>query len=250
MIAVVSGAASGIGRAVALELADAGYDVAAMDLDHDGACATAAEVHAKERRSAAYAVDVADADAVRDAIDRAQEELGPADVLANSAGILHMGTISDMNPEHWSATFRVNVDGVFHTCRSVLPTMLARKRGRIVNVASWFGKVGKAHFGAYCASKFAVIGLTQSLAMEVAASGINVNAVCPGTIVNTRMREVADAGARAIGAPTARERAGLIPLGRAGEPEDVAQVVRFLCSDAAKYVTGQSINVCGGLWLS
>lgn len=82
---------------------------------------------------------------VRDAVERAQNDLGPADVLANSAGILHMGTVADMSLEHWSATFRVNVDGVFHACRSVLPTMIARKRGRIVNVASWFGKVGKAH---------------------------------------------------------------------------------------------------------
>jgi NAD(P)-dependent dehydrogenase (short-subunit alcohol dehydrogenase family) len=250
MIAYVTGAANGIGRAIALELADAGYDIVVMDVDAEAAAETAVTVSAKGSRSWTFRVDVSKWESVHSAIAVAAKEVGKPDVLVNSAGILRMGTVAGMSLEDWSITFRVNVDGVFHTCRAVVPDMVARRAGRIINVASWFGKVGKPHFSAYCASKFAVIGLTQSLAMEVAPAGVNVNAVCPGTVVNTEMRKVADAGARKLGQPTAQEREGTIPLGRAAQPEDIARVVRFLASDAAKYMTGQSVNVCGGLWLS
>lgn len=250
MIAYVTGAASGIGRAIAFEFADAGYDIAAFDVDPEGGQATATAVGANGRPAAFFHADVSSWQSIQAAIGAASKELGQADVLVNSAGILRMGTVADLSLDDWSSTFRVNVDGVFHTCRAVVPGMVARRSGRIINVASWFGKVGRAHFSAYCASKFAVIGLTQSLAMEVAPSGVNVNAICPGTVVNTGMRKVADAGARKLGMPTAEERESTIPLGRAARPEDVARVARFLASDQASYMTGQSVNVCGGLWLS
>lgn len=249
-VAVVTGAASGIGRAVAIGLAETGHVIAALDRDSSGAEETARAVSEAGGRAIAYAVDVSTWPTVQATIRMIEAELGPIGVLVNSAGILRMGTVADMALEDWSATFRVNVDGVFHACRAVLPGMLTREAGCIVNVASWFGKIGKPHFSAYCASKFAVIGLTQSLAMEVAAKRINVNAVCPGTIVGTRMRTVADDGARRLGLPTAKEREATIPLGRAGEPEDVARVVRFLVSADARYMTGQAINVTGGLWMS
>jgi NAD(P)-dependent dehydrogenase (short-subunit alcohol dehydrogenase family) len=231
--ALITGAASGIGRAVALRLASEGYVVAACDID----------------ASAAYRIDVGRNDDVVSLVAAVERDCGPIDVVVNSAGILRMGLVTDITPEDWAQTFRVNVDGVFHVCRAVLPGMQVRKAGAIVNIASWFGKVGKPHFAAYCASKFAVIGLTQSLAMEVAMLGIRVNAVCPGTIAGTRMRDVADDGARRLGLPTAAERESAIPLGRAGRPEDVADVVAFLLSRKARYMTGQAINVTGGLWL-
>lgn len=250
MIAYVTGAASGIGRAIALELAEGGYDIALMDLNQSGLATTVVQINARQRRAASFLTDVSHWESVKAAVAAAEGEVGLADVLVNCAGILRMGTVSAMSLEDWSATFRVNVDGVFHTCRAVVAGMVERRRGRVVNIASWFGKIGKPHFGAYCASKFAVIGLTQSLALEVASSGVNVNCVCPGTVANTEMRTVADVGARTLGQPTAAERAATIPLGRTADPEDIAKVVHFLVSDAAKYMTGQSVNVCGGLWLS
>jgi len=170
-------------------------------------------------------------------------------VLANNAGIISVGLLEDITVEEWRNVFRVNVEGVFHCCKAVVPHLKARGAGRIINTASWFGKIGKPHYAAYCASKFAVIGLTQSLAMELAPLGINVNAVCPGTIVDTGMRTVADRRSAEQGIPTAKEREAAIPLGRVGLPDDIARIVAFLASDEACYITGQAINVTGGLWM-
>jgi NAD(P)-dependent dehydrogenase (short-subunit alcohol dehydrogenase family) len=127
--------------------------------------------------------------------------------------------------------------------------MLARRSGSIVNLASWSGKSGAPFYGPYCASKFAVIGLTQSLAREVAAQGLRVNAVCPGIVAGTGMRAEIDAACRALGRPTAEDRVSWIPMGRLAEPDDVAAVVAFLASDEARYMTGQALNVTGGLWV-
>jgi NAD(P)-dependent dehydrogenase (short-subunit alcohol dehydrogenase family) len=127
--------------------------------------------------------------------------------------------------------------------------MMERRWGKIVNTASWFGKTGHAGYSAYCASKFAVIGLTQSLAREVAPHRINVNAVCPGTIVETGMREEADKESVRQGLATAKQREGNIPWGRVGLPDDIARVAVFLASNEAEYMTGQAINVSGGLWM-
>jgi NAD(P)-dependent dehydrogenase (short-subunit alcohol dehydrogenase family) len=175
--------------------------------------------------------------------------LGPIDLLVNNAGLCRLGAIAEFPEADWRATFRVNVDSVFFCCQAALPHMLARGRGNIVNIASWSGKAGAPFFGPYCASKFAVIGLTQSLAKEVAAQGIRVNAVCPGIVAGTEMRAQVDAEARALGRPTSTDRVGWIPLGRLGEAEDVAGVVAFLASDDARYMTGQALNVTGGLWM-
>jgi NAD(P)-dependent dehydrogenase (short-subunit alcohol dehydrogenase family) len=126
----------------------------------------------------------------------------------------------------------------------------ARGAARIVNISSWLGKTGRAHFGAYCASKAAIISLTETMALELAADRITVNAICPGIITHTGMRDRAEADARALGLPSAASRMAGIPLGRLGEPEDVAGIAVFLASEAAAYMTGHTINVTGGLWLS
>jgi NAD(P)-dependent dehydrogenase (short-subunit alcohol dehydrogenase family) len=127
--------------------------------------------------------------------------------------------------------------------------MIERGSGKIINTASWFGKIGKASYGAYCSSKFAVIGITQTLAAELAPHQINVNAICPGTIVETRMRDEADKKSIEQGLKTAKEREAGIPIGRVGVPQDIARVAVFLASEEASYMTGQSINVTGGLWM-
>jgi acetoin reductase-like protein len=248
-VALVTGAANGIGRRVATRLAEEGCDVCVVDLDLTLAEETAHQIEASGRRALALKVDVADWEASSAAVAKTVETLGRIDVLSNNAGIIAMGRIADMEPEVWRKVFRVNVDGTFHFCKAVTPHLVAQKSGRIINTASWFGKIAKSHYGAYSASKFAVIGLTQALAQEIANTGVTVNAVCPGTIVGTAMREEADRRSIEQGQLTAAQRASGIPLGRVGYPEDIARVVAFLASEESAYMTGQSINVTGGLWM-
>jgi NAD(P)-dependent dehydrogenase (short-subunit alcohol dehydrogenase family) len=247
--ALVTGAGTGIGRAIALRLARDGWGVAVNDVEPGRAAAVAAEVAAAGTRGVAVVADVGDRAEARRLVADAIGALGAVDVLVNNAGVCRLGALADFPEADWRATFRVNVDGVFFCCQAVLPHMLARGRGSIINLASWSGKAGAAYFGPYCASKFAVIGLTQSLAKEVAGRGIRVNAVCPGIVAGTEMRARVDVESRALGRPTSTERVDWIPLGRLAEPDDVAGVVAFLVSDDARYMTGQALNVTGGLWM-
>ena len=248
-IALITGAGTGIGRAIALRLARDGWAVAVNDVDPVRAGLVAREVAGAGARAAAVVADVGDREAVFRMVSEALEGLGAVDLLVNNAGFCRLGAIAEYPEADWHATFRVNVDGVFFCCQAVLPHMLARGRGIIVNLASWSGKAGAGYFGAYCASKFAVIGLTQSLAKEVAMRGIRVNAVCPGIVAGTEMRAQVDAESRALGRPTSTDRVSWIPMGRLADPEDVAGVVAFLASDDARYMTGQAVNVTGGLWM-
>jgi NAD(P)-dependent dehydrogenase (short-subunit alcohol dehydrogenase family) len=248
--AVVTGAGSGIGRSIALRLAREGCDIGVIDIDARTAEATAARVREIERAAAVAAADVTDIAATQRAVDALVEKLGKLDILVNCAGILRIAKLAEMSKQDWDDTFRINVDGVFHACRAAIPHLRKHGRGRIINIASWLGKTGKPYYGAYCASKFAVIALTQTLALELAPEHINVNAICPGVIVETGMRDRAEVEVKAMGLPSAEERVSLIPLGRLGKPDDVARMAAFLASDEAAYLTGQSINVTGGLWLS
>ena len=250
-IALVTGAGAGIGRAIALRLAADGCDIGAVDLDATAAEETAALVRRLGRGACATAGDVARRDSVQAAVARVAAALGPVDVLVNNAGILRTAKFLDVTDEDWRRTMAVNLDGVFHCCQAVLPAMLARRAGCIVNMSSWTGKKGVPNHSAYSATKAAVIALTQSVAGEMAEHGIRVNAVCPGTIVDTRMRDEAEAMNRAQGLPDVGTRVKtLIPMRRAGLPADVAGVVAFLVSDDAAYMTGQAINVTGGLWMN
>ena len=248
-VAVVSGAATGIGRAIAHRVAREGCDLGILDVNEAGAKQTAALVEAAGRRCHVAMADVSDYEQVRESTARLLEVFGRIDLLYNNAGIVRIATLAETSLADFRDVFRVNVDGVFHCCKAVVPHMMQRRSGKIVNTASWFGKIGHAGYGAYCASKFAVIGLTQSLAREVASHRINVNAVCPGTIVETGMRELADKESVRQGFATAKERESNIPWGRVGLPEDIARVAVFLASDEAEYMTGQAINVTGGLWM-
>ena len=245
--ALVTGAALGIGRAIAVRLAQEGADLMLFDINEAQAERTARMVLAAGRRCEVVRGDVGDYAQVKAAVDDCVRRFGAIDIVVNNAGISPMATIAETSPEEFRNVFRVNVDGVFHGCKSVAPYMKSRRSGKIINISSWFGKIGQHSFGAYCASKFAVIGLTQSMAKEMAEHGVNVNAVCPGPIVDTGMREEADREAIRLGRRTAKEREANIPLGRVGVPEDISRVVAFLASEESGYMTGQAINVTGGL---
>jgi len=248
-VALVTGAATGIGFAIALRLAKAGYTLAICDVNETGAKEAAQELRQFGRQVEAITCDVGNrADAFQMA-ERATQALGDIDLLVNNAGVARLGPLVDFSEQDWRDLFRVNVDGVFFCCQAVLPGMMERRRGNIVNISSWNGKLGAPIFGAYSATKAAVISLTQALAREVASHGIRVNAVCPGIIAGTPMRAQTERDGEPYGLPPSSERAKTIPLGHLGSPEDIANTVVFLSSDEAAYMTGQAINVTGGLWL-
>ncbi len=247
---LLTGGATGIGRRIAVRMAEEGCDVAIADINARDVETTAEMVRKTGRRCSIYTIDVSKYDEAQSAVQRCLAEYAKIDVLVNNAGIISIGRVEDLSVEEWRRVFSVNLDGVFNFCKATVPHMRAQKRGRIINTASWFGKSGKPSYSAYCASKFAVIGLTQSLAQELAATGVTVNAVCPGTIVETAMRDEADRRSIEEGLLTAKQREGQIPMGRVGLPDDVARVVAFLASDESAYMTGQAINVTGGLWMT
>ncbi|MCG6205999.1 SDR family oxidoreductase [Rhodopseudomonas sp. HC1] len=248
--AIVTGAAHGIGKAIAMRLAGEGCAVALWDVNQSALQSTLAELKEGSGHTT-QVVDVSDLDAVRAASAATTQAWGAApDVLVNNAGIGRLASILDVTPADFDRTMEVNVGGTFNCCHVLVPAMRDAGGGNIVNMASWFGKSGRPNSLAYCASKFAIIGMTQSMAIDLAAHRIRVNAVCPGTIDNTEMRKQADETAAALGLPSAAERQHLIPLQRLGQPEDIARAVAFLISDEASYMTGQSINVTGGLWMN
>jgi NAD(P)-dependent dehydrogenase (short-subunit alcohol dehydrogenase family) len=246
--ALVTGAGSGIGRAIAQALSNAGARVAATDKDQHSAEAVAAEVGGD---TLAFALDVTDAGQTRQVFERVIETFGNLDIVTANAGISTMNRVTDLSEDEWDANMAVNAKGVFLTNREAVRRFLDNgTQGVIVNTASLAGKIGAPLLAHYSASKFAVVGFTQALAREVAEHGIRVNAVCPG-FVRTSMQEreiLWEAELRGMSAAAVRaEYVSLTPLGRIEEPEDVADVVVFLASDRARFLTGESINVTGGV---
>jgi NAD(P)-dependent dehydrogenase (short-subunit alcohol dehydrogenase family) len=241
-VGIVTGAGGGIGREIARRLTREGMVIAVLDRD-----SAAAEAAAAEMGGLALAANVTSPEEVSLAVDTVLARLQRIDVLVNNAGIAWMGPAMDMPIEALQAMLRVNVEGVFIVSRAVLPHMMASRSGSIVNLASWAGKTGNANFAGYSASKFAVIGLTQALAREMAPHGIRVNAICPGIVVDTAMRSAIEVQQRRYGLPDTSEREKSIPIGRVSVPDDVAQIAAFLASDEASYLTGESINLSGGL---
>ena len=239
---VVTGAGGGIGREIARRLTREGIAVAVLDRDR-----AAAKTVADEIDGLALAADVTSPEEVDGAVEAVLARFHRIDVLVNNAGVAWMGPALEMPLDALQEMLRVNVEGVFIASRAVLPHMVARHSGSIVNLASWAGKTGNAYFAGYSASKFAVIGLTQALAREMAPHGIRVNAICPGIVVDTAMRIGIEAQQRQYGLLETREREKSIPVGRVSVPEDVARVAAFLASDESSYMTGESINLSGGL---
>ena len=246
--ALVTGAATGIGRAIAEAFAAEGARVAVSDIRLDGARELAERLGNSTR---AYRLDVTDAQETAAVIRAAAEWMGGFDLLAANAGISTMNAVVDLTEEEWDSNMAVNAKGVFLSNREAVRHFLAAgEKGVIVNTASLAGKIGAPLLAHYAASKFAVVGFTQSLAKEVGEHGIRVNAVCPG-FVRTSMqdREVVWEGKLRNMTPEAvrDEYVAATPLGRLEEPEDVASIVVFLASDLSGFLTGEAINASGGV---
>jgi 2-hydroxycyclohexanecarboxyl-CoA dehydrogenase len=242
-VAMVTGAARGIGAAIASTLAAEGADVAVCDLDLAAVTNTAESV-AKEHghRSIAVQVDVADSASVTAAVDAIEHRLGPLDILVNNAGIDVIQPFVASNEATWDRLIAVNLKGPLNTCHAVVTRMLARGSGKIVNIGSDAGRVGSSGEAVYSATKGGVIAFTKTLAREVAAAGITVNCVCPGPTDTALLDQVAEASQKLY---DSLSRA--IPMRRIAQPLDIAPVVAFLVSDDAGYMTGQTLSVSGGL---
>ncbi len=250
-VAVVTGAGNGIGRAIALALARAGARVAAVDLDAAAAKATAEAVAALGSRSLALDTDVGDLAAIDRMVQAVTGTFGGIDILVNNAGVTRRAYIMDLTEADWDRIMRVNAKGVFFCLQRVAREMIPRRRGTIINIASIAGKGYAGTSNAiYAASKGSVISLTRTAAQQLARHDINVNAICPGVTVTALSEANVAVRARDEGLSVEemkRRRNAVIPLGRPNDPEDVAALAVFLASPAARNVTGQSLNVDGGL---
>ena len=239
-VAFVTGASRGIGRAIALTLAEAGADVA---VNYAGNAAAAEEVAAEIRKMGRRALilqgDVSQTEAAAAMLDAVVAEFGRCDILVNNAGITRDGLLMRMKEEDWDAVLNTNLKGVFNCTKAALKYMMKQRSGKIVNIASVVGIMGNAGQANYAAAKAGCIGFTNSVAKEVASRGITVNAVAPGLIATDMTSVLPD--------KVIEEMAAGIPLKRAGQPVDVAKAVLFLVSDDAAYITGQTLNVDGGM---
>lgn len=238
-IAIVTGSAQGIGRAIAETLARQGADIVVADLDPGRSQETVGTIEKMGRRALNVKLNVADWNDVKAMADRVLKEWGKIDILVNNAGITRDGLILRMKEEDWNLVLQVNLNGTFFCSKAVLPPMTKQRSGRIVNIASIVGVMGNAGQANYAASKAAVIGLTKTLAREYASRMVTVNAVAPG-FIDTTMTQ----GLPAEVKETLQKQ---IPLGRLGQPADVAEAVCFLASDEAGYITGQVLHVNGGM---
>ncbi|MCA8273343.1 2,3-dihydro-2,3-dihydroxybenzoate dehydrogenase [Burkholderia sp. AU30280] len=250
-VAIVTGAARGIGAAVARALAELGVDVAAFDADGDALARAVADRRPAPGRMHAFEVDVADAHAVRTAVERVEASVGPIGMLANVAGVLRLASTTSLTDDDWAHCFGVNAHGVFHLSRAVAPHMIARRAGSIVTVGSNAALVPRTQMAAYAASKAAAHQFTRCLGLELAGHGIRCNIVAPGSTDTPMQRQLwagPEGPAGVIGGSLGTYRTG-IPLGRIAAPEDIAEAVLFLLSDASRHVTLHTLCVDGGATL-
>ena len=236
---LVTGAASGIGRAIAERLAEEGARVAVSDLSRPDAEAAAADLG---EPAIGVELDVTSDDSIRRAVEEVHERLGPIDVLVNNAGWDVLEPFLDSRPETWDRVLAINLRGPIAVTRAVLESMVERGAGRVVSVASDAGRVGSSGEAVYSGAKAGIMGFSRTIAREVAARGINVNTVCPGPTNTPLLRAMAETNPKLI---AALSRA--VPFGRPAEPAEIAAAVAFLASDDAAFITGQTLSVSGGL---
>jgi len=245
-VAIITGGAGGIGRSIAEQFAAEGAKVAVADINLEAAQETAEQI---DPSTLPVQVDITSKSSTETMIDTTEKKLAPIDVLVNCAGVSYITAFLECSEEIWDKTIDINLKGTFNCCQAALHRMVPREKGNIINMSSQSGKAGNSHYAAYCASKFGIIGLTQSLAVEFAEDGIRVNALCPGFVFTPMWKDMI--------ADYARKRnmkedevipylQNKIPLGRLCSEKDVADTAVFLASDKAAYITGQAINISGG----
>jgi len=237
---LITGAGRGIGKSIALSLAQEGADIAFNDLDADVNAETRKEIEALGRRCLSYQANVTEADAVESMVQNILEQWGRIDVLVNNAGITRDNLFMRMKPEEWSQVLDVNLNAVFNVTKSVVRPMMKQRSGRIISISSVVGFSGNPGQVNYSATKAALVGFSKSLAREVGSRNITVNLVAPGFIETAMTAKLNDAQQQSI--------LQQVPLGRMGSAEDIAHAVAFLASDQAAYITGTTIHVNGGMY--
>jgi 2-hydroxycyclohexanecarboxyl-CoA dehydrogenase len=244
-VAVVTGAASGMGLAIAQRLAGSGHRVAVLDLDGVAAERAAEELRGSGAQALGIAADVADRGAVNRALAHVHRELGPVEIAVTSAGVDEFTSFTDITPSQWDRMLAVNLTGTFHCVQAAVPDMMAAGWGRIVTISSSSAQSGAKRMAHYVASKGGVIALTKALAAELGPHGITVNTIPPGSIETPMTRRAEAAG----DLPSTDALAKMIPVRRMGTPEDIAAACDFLCSEEAGYINGQQINLNGGRYM-
>jgi 3-oxoacyl-[acyl-carrier protein] reductase len=240
-IAIVTGAAQGIGKVIALGLAKCGADIAVSDINEDSLDAAVKEIEALGRKAIAVKMDVSSLKDCEDMVKKTVDAFGKVDILINNAGITRDTVLLRMKEEQWDQVIQVNLKGTFNCTKAVIRSMFKQKSGKIINISSVTGAMGNAGQANYSASKAAVMGFTKSIAREYAHCGITVNAVAPGFIKTAMTDAIPEKDRDAM--------ISIIPAKRLGLPEDVADTVCFLASDMANYITGQVIHINGGMYM-
>ena len=237
-VAIVTGAGQGIGRAIALKLAEKGADVVVSDINVETAARTAKEVQTLGRTALSLKADVSKRGEVEEMVAATLEEFGKVDILINNAGIARSALLLKLTDEAWDEVLAANLKSIFYTTQAVAPHMIEARYGKIVNISSIYGRTGTIGDSNYAASKAGIIGFSKSTARELARHNINVNAILPGMIDTPLLRGIPDHYLQ----PMIKE----IPVRRVGTPEDIGNVAAFLASDEASYITGATIEVTGG----
>jgi 3-oxoacyl-[acyl-carrier protein] reductase len=240
-IAIVTGAAQGIGKVIALGLAKCGADIAVSDINEDSLSSAVKEIEALGHKAIAVKMDVSSLKDCEDMVKKTIDAFGKVDILINNAGITRDTVLLRMKEEQWDQVIQVNLKGTFNCTKAVIRSMFKQKSGKIINISSVTGAMGNAGQANYSASKAAVMGFTKSIAREYAHCGITVNAVAPGFIKTAMTDAIPEKDRDAM--------ISIIPAKRLGLPEDVADTVCFLASDMANYITGQVIHINGGMYM-
>ena len=241
-VALVTGSGQGIGKIIALTLAEAGADVALTNRRCEKLDLVVKEIEAMGRKAIKFCVDVSDGEAVKKMVDEIHAAWGRIEILVNNAGITRDSLIMRMKPEDWDAVLQTNLNGAYHCIRAVLPGMVKQRYGRIINISSVVAQAGNSGQANYIASKAGLIGLTKAVAAEVARRNITVNAVAPGYITTPMTAN--------LPAEVHERMLSLIPVGRMGTECEVAHGVRFLASQEASYITGHVLNINGGMYMA